>query len=116
MLFDYLPSHQLHTQLWNIIEGTELFTQVEHPNRDYNAPSHLAEMIALLGPPPKEVIQRANYFSQHDFDYPITLEPGRSCKNIRELFSGPQFDEEGMLTPILQTVDAKWLCTNPFGH
>ncbi|KAJ5990221.1 hypothetical protein N7522_010428 [Penicillium canescens] len=81
--------------LWNIIEGAELFTQVEHPNSDYNSASHLAEMIALLGPPPKEVIERSNYFSQHDFDYPISLEPGRSCKNIRELFCGPHFDEEG---------------------
>jgi hypothetical protein len=71
-------------------------------------------MIALLGPPPKEVIQRADYFSQHDFDSPIALEPGRSCKNIRELFSGPHFDEEGMLTPVLQTVGAKWVCTNLF--
>jgi hypothetical protein len=103
----YLPPHLSYPQLWNIIEGTELFTQVEHPNSDYNSASHLAEMIALFGPPPKEVIERSNYFSQHEFDYPITLEPGRPCKNIREIFCGPHFDEEGLLTPVPETVDAR---------
>ncbi|KAJ5956297.1 hypothetical protein N7501_010576 [Penicillium viridicatum] len=61
--------------VWNIIEGTELFTQVEDANGRYDPKSHLAEMIALLGPPPKEV--------------------GKSCKNAREVFGGPYFDEEG---------------------
>ncbi|KAJ5770171.1 uncharacterized protein N7511_002222 [Penicillium nucicola] len=81
--------------LWNIIEGTELFTQVEHPNRHYDAPSHLAEMIALLGPPPKEVIERSNNVSQIEFDSPITLVPGGPCKNTQEMFCGPHFDENG---------------------
>ncbi|KAI2706405.1 hypothetical protein DTO012A7_5177 [Penicillium roqueforti] len=81
--------------VWNIIEGTELFTQVEDTNGRYDAKSHLAQMIALLGPPPKGVIERADHMSQVDFPTPIRIEAGKLSKNARELFGGPYFDEEG---------------------
>ncbi|CAI7631859.1 unnamed protein product [Penicillium palitans] len=81
--------------VWNIIEGTELFTQVEDANGRYDPKSHLAEMIALLGPPPKEVIERADYMSQVEYDSTISIEVGKPCKNAREVFGGPYFDEEG---------------------
>ncbi|KAJ5800387.1 uncharacterized protein N7518_002455 [Penicillium psychrosexuale] len=81
--------------VWNIIEGTELFTQVEDANGRYDAKSHLAEMIALLGPPPKGVIERADHMSQVDYPTPIRIEAGKLSKNARELFGGPYFDEEG---------------------
>ncbi|KAK4867104.1 hypothetical protein LT330_007845 [Penicillium expansum] len=57
--------------------------------------SHLAEMIALLGPPPKEVIERADFMSQVEYDSTISIEIGKPCKNAREDFGGPYFDEEG---------------------
>lgn len=82
-------------KVWNIIEGTELFTQVEDTNGRYDAKSHLAEMIALLGPPPKGVIERADHMSQVDFPTPIRIEAEKLSKNARELFGGPYFDEEG---------------------
>ncbi|OQE22683.1 hypothetical protein PENFLA_c012G01675 [Penicillium flavigenum] len=81
--------------VWNIIEGTELFTQVEDANGRYDPKSHLAEMIALLGPPPKEVIGRAEYMSQVDYPSPISIGAGKLCKNAREVFGGPYFDKEG---------------------
>lgn len=85
------------SKVWNIIEGTELFTQVEDANGRYDPKSHLAEMIALLGPPPKEVIERADYMSQVEYDSTISIEVGKPCKNAREVFGGPYFDEEGEL-------------------
>ncbi|KUM55653.1 hypothetical protein ACN42_g11594 [Penicillium freii] len=81
--------------VWNIIEGTELFTQVEDANGRYDPKSHLAEMIALLGPPPKEVIERADYMSQVEYASTISIEVGKPCKNAREIFGGPYFDKEG---------------------
>lgn len=42
-------------QMWNILERTELFEQVHDTHGRYDAKSHLAEMIALLGPPPKRI-------------------------------------------------------------
>ncbi|CAG8027706.1 unnamed protein product [Penicillium nalgiovense] len=82
--------------VWNIIEGTELFTQVQDANGRYDPKSHLAEMIALLGPPPKEVIERAEYMSQVDYASPIRIGAGKPCKNAREVFGGPYFDKEGI--------------------
>ncbi|KAJ5200680.1 hypothetical protein N7472_005884 [Penicillium cf. griseofulvum] len=81
--------------VWNIIEGTELFTQVEDANGRYDPKSHLAEMIALLGPPPKEVLKRADYMSQLDYSCEIMIEKGKLGKNARSIFGGPYFDEEG---------------------
>ncbi|KAJ6130061.1 kinase domain protein [Penicillium capsulatum] len=37
--------------VWNIIENTELFRQVHDDRGRYDSKAHLAEMIALLGPP-----------------------------------------------------------------
>ena len=37
------------------------------PSRDASAVAHLARMIALLGPPPKEIMERGK-FSQAFFD------------------------------------------------
>lgn len=96
----YAPIHDVQTNLlvskvWNIIEGTELFTQVEDANGRYDPKSHLAEMIALLGPPPKEVIERADFMSQVEYASTISIEVGKPCKNAREVFGGPYFDEEG---------------------
>lgn len=88
-------TNPLLAKVWNIIEGTELFTQVQDANGRYDPKSHLAEMIALLGPPPKEVIERAEYMSQVDYASPIRIGAGKPCKNAREVFGGPYFDKEG---------------------
>jgi hypothetical protein len=48
----------LFGQLWNILGSKELFQQVHDTNGQYDAKSHLAEMIALLGPPPPKGIAR----------------------------------------------------------
>ncbi|KAJ5479837.1 hypothetical protein N7530_005346 [Penicillium desertorum] len=93
--------------VWNIIEGTELFTQVQGANGRYDPKSHLAEMIALLGPPPKEVIGRAEYMSQVDYPSPISIGAGKPCKNAREVFGGPYFDKE-------ERKSARELTAHPF--
>lgn len=43
-------------QIWNIMEGRDLFTHVRSSQGHYDVRAHLAEMIAILGPPPKELI------------------------------------------------------------
>ncbi|CAI7633752.1 unnamed protein product [Penicillium glandicola] len=88
-------TNQVIPKVWNIIEGTELFTLVEDANGRYDPKSHLAEMIALLGPPPKEILERADFMSQVDYPSTIMIEVGKPCKNAREVFGGPYFDEEG---------------------
>ncbi|PLN85265.1 protein kinase [Aspergillus taichungensis] len=58
--------------IWNfgilgcdIIERTGLFRQVYDAEGRYDAKAHLAEMIALLGPPPKEMLSQSKSMIQN---------------------------------------------------
>ncbi|KAL2865720.1 putative serine/threonine-protein kinase [Aspergillus lucknowensis] len=80
--------------LWNILASKELFQQVYDTNDDYSARSHLAEMIALLGPPPKELLDRSKAMLVHNWPQPVTMGTGKLCNNAQELFGGPFFNAE----------------------
>lgn len=82
--------------MWEIIERTQLFNQVQDTQGRYEAKSHLAEMIALLGPPPKELLAKENAVAQDDWPRLVTNDAGTFCKNAREYFGGPFFDAEGL--------------------
>lgn len=84
--------------MWNILEGTELFTQVQDAEGTYLPEAHLAEMIALLGPPPKKLLVMSESMAQVEWSPAITDERGKIFKNNREYFGGPFFDEEGIDT------------------
>ncbi|KAL2861600.1 kinase-like domain-containing protein [Aspergillus pseudodeflectus] len=57
--------------------------------------THLAEMIALFGPPPKELLAKSEAMAGFSWSTPIMNETGRLCKNGREYFNGPFFKENG---------------------
>lgn len=50
-------------KIWDLFEDGNLFTPFK--NGQINDEQHLAEMVALLGPPPKVVLQRSEKYSQH---------------------------------------------------
>lgn len=83
--------------MWNILERTELFKQVHDTHGRYDAKSHLAEMIALLGPPPQELIVKEISMAQHHWPHAVSNELGILCRNAREYFGGPLFEGEGWL-------------------
>lgn len=47
-------------QVWDLFENEHLF-KAEDSNGKEPDIHHLAEMIALLGPPPKDFLQRSDY-------------------------------------------------------
>ncbi|EER39738.1 protein kinase [Histoplasma capsulatum H143] len=49
---------KVSTDIWNL--GKELFRQVYDAQGHYDAKAHLAEMIALLGPPHPELVARSH--------------------------------------------------------
>lgn len=57
--------------------------------------AHLAEMIALLGPPPKELLEKSNAMSEQEWPDVLENEAGNLCRNARDFFGGPFFDGEG---------------------
>ncbi|EAW25746.1 putative serine/threonine-protein kinase [Aspergillus fischeri NRRL 181] len=80
--------------LWNILGSQELFQQVYDADGKYDAKSHLAEMIALLGPPPKALLAKSKTMSEHDWPQPVANDTGKLCNNAQEFFDGPFFDAE----------------------
>ncbi|GKZ22693.1 hypothetical protein AbraCBS73388_008862 [Aspergillus brasiliensis] len=71
----------LGVMIWNILEGTELFTQAQDAKGTYLAKAHLAEMIALLGPPPKKLLVMSDSMAQFEWSPAITDETGNFLYN-----------------------------------
>lgn len=71
-------------ELWNIFGSEDLFQQVYDTNGHYNAKSHLAEMIALFGPPPSALLRRSKAFLEIDWPRPVTNDTGKLCHNAQE--------------------------------
>ncbi|GFF73137.1 SRSF protein kinase 3 [Aspergillus lentulus] len=80
--------------LWNILGSKELFQQVHDTNGQYDAKSHLAEMIALLGPPPGVLLAMSKAMSERNWPQPVTNDAGKLCNNAQEFFDGPFFNAE----------------------
>ena len=100
-----LCANFLPDKLWNILGGKELFQQIYDKNGQYDAKSHLAEMIALLGPPPRELVAKSNAMSGLNWPQPVTKDTGELCNNAQEFFNGPFFSvESGLKTiPYIET-------------
>lgn len=80
-----------------MIEGKELFQHIHNQQGQYNANLHVAEMIALLGPPPPEIIQRYQYMREYSWPEPVRRDDGRVCRTAEEYFCGSFFDNNGII-------------------
>ncbi|KAL1978188.1 hypothetical protein VTN31DRAFT_1047 [Thermomyces dupontii] len=81
--------------LWDILGSRGLFQQIHDTGGQYNARSHLAEMVALLGPPPREFVMKSKTMSTLNWPEAIRNDVGKLCKNAQEFPGGPFFDTEG---------------------
>jgi serine/threonine-protein kinase SRPK3 len=52
----------LISKVWDLFEGKHVFNE-RLPSREASEPAHLARMIALLGPPPKDLLERGQFSS-----------------------------------------------------
>lgn len=53
----------MHVSIWDLFEGTSLFRAVK--DGCLNDELHLAEMVSLLGPPPKAFLERSAKCNQY---------------------------------------------------
>ncbi|KAM3468119.1 hypothetical protein MY5147_008259 [Beauveria neobassiana] len=51
-------------EIWDIFEGKQLFYAVDPEHKAYRRRAHLAEITALLGPPPKDILTRGRLASK----------------------------------------------------
>jgi hypothetical protein len=84
-------------QLWDMIDGKELFRHIHDQEGRYDARLHIAETIALLGPPPPEVIQRYQYMREYSWPKPVKREDGRVCETAEEYFVGHSLTKKVLL-------------------
>jgi serine/threonine protein kinase len=78
-----------------MMEGRDLFTHIRSSKGDYDVRAHLAEMIALLGAPPKILIDREISWSEVKWSYAVLNSEGKICRTAREYYGGPFFNSEG---------------------
>ncbi|KAI9741406.1 MAG: hypothetical protein M1834_003123 [Cirrosporium novae-zelandiae] len=81
-------------EIWNMIEGKDLFRHIRSSKGTYSVRAHLAEMIALLGPPPKILPEREKQLSGIKWSHPVTNPEGKLCQTPREYYRGPFFNSK----------------------
>ncbi|GIK05193.1 hypothetical protein Aspvir_009296 [Aspergillus viridinutans] len=81
--------------MWNLLERRDLFSRTADTQGKYNPAKHLAEMIALLGPPPKELILLEREGLRWNWAPAAQNAEGKMCTTASEWFGGPFFDENG---------------------
>ncbi|KAJ6155144.1 hypothetical protein N7470_005710 [Penicillium chermesinum] len=75
--------------MWNLLERRDLFSMTHDSQGNYNPAAHLAEMIALLGPPPKELIIREREGLKWKWAPAAQNASGKFCTTASEWFGGP---------------------------
>lgn len=81
--------------MWNLLENVTLFDRPAGEDGSYNAHVHLAQMVSLLGDPPKELIKRERICRRHRLEIPVTNWQYKECKSMNEFWGGPFFDKNG---------------------
>ncbi|KAK4231101.1 kinase-like domain-containing protein [Podospora fimiseda] len=84
--------------IWHIFEGEHLFRGQDPEHSAYRSRAHLAEMVALLGHPPKSLPARGNrssefFSSTGDFCTPVPLPATRTLEDRETTLIG---EEDGM--------------------
>lgn len=85
-----------------MLEGTHtnLFTNIHSRDGKYMARNHLAQMIALFGPPPKELLVLEHGMRRWNFAPAMENDENRLCNKVYEYYNGPFFDSEGNISVI----------------
>lgn len=81
--------------MWNLLEDVNVFNGLFDANGQYDARAHLAQMISLLGPPPKELLEREKEYRDLTFEDAVPNPKGLMVKTVCEYWGGPFFDDNG---------------------
>ncbi|XHG07892.1 hypothetical protein AWENTII_011023 [Aspergillus wentii] len=84
----------LGVMMWNLLAPRDLFTRAFDDNGNYHPDAHLAEMIALLGPPPKGIVDREREGLEWNWSPAAQNAQGKLCTTASEGYGGPFFDED----------------------
>ena len=74
-----------------------MFTSVHSADGKYNSQAHLAEIIALLGPPPRKLIDQERDRRTWKWGPAIENAEGKLCDSASTYYGGPFFDSRGKI-------------------
>ena len=94
-----------------MLEKRDLFTQAHSDNGKYNSRAHIAEMIALLGPARKELINREQEGLGWRFKPEVDNPEGKSCGTASESMEAPSLIPR--VNPINSSHQPKEMLANP---
>ncbi len=77
--------------------GTNLFAQIHSSDGKYMAQNHLAQMIALLGLPPKELVARELEMRKWNFAPAVENNENKLSNKAYQFYNGPFFDNKGTI-------------------
>ncbi|KAL9131739.1 MAG: hypothetical protein Q9217_000414 [Psora testacea] len=89
---DVQPNVYRAPEVWDLFEGKHLFYGKDPKERRYMTRTHLAEMIALMGPPPPELLEKGKRTAEF-FD-----EDGENCPTCTTLFANRAGPWRGEIT------------------
>ncbi|OAA55831.1 Protein kinase-like domain protein [Niveomyces insectorum RCEF 264] len=85
--------------VWELLTGRSLFAPPmrapSEPAEPYAAVAHLADMVALLGPMPPELVRREKLTRHWRWQPEIRNAQGALCNSAAAFFGGPFLTEEG---------------------
>jgi serine/threonine-protein kinase SRPK3 len=58
---------------------------------------YLGQLIALLGPPPADMLEQERQRRTQKLDMPLINFDGACCRTVSEFWNGPYFDDKGNL-------------------
>ncbi|KAL3462024.1 kinase-like domain-containing protein [Aspergillus heterothallicus] len=91
--------------IWRMMQITPLFPLISNLLRGhYDARAHLAQMISLLGPPPRDVALLSNSMISYQWPFSVMTDRGVAADSTAKYFQGPFFNDDGkFLFPDLVT-------------
>ena len=80
-----------------MLEGNDLFKHILSSQNTYDVRAHVAEMIALIGYPPRKLLDQEKQWREVKWSRAFPNSEGSLCQTAREYYGGPFFDSDGEL-------------------
>ena len=98
--------HNPISKLWNLLENQDLYRDITSDDGRYYPAKHLAEMIALFGPPPKELLKLEEKWRLVKYPNPppsrnLSEAKGQHCWTAYQFYGGPFFSPHGTCLSLL---------------
>lgn len=93
---DNRVSSSSRCKVWDLLAGRELFQTIRPRNNAYSARHHLAEMISILGPVPKTLVERERGMRRCSWSLEARNSEENQWCNTVDYFDGPFFSDDGM--------------------